>query len=130
MKISRELYESCKKLTRAMLDDKGHELVNPLPIEIPLGLSKPMSLQERIQRILRTELSAQAMAQGHESFEESNDFDVDDGFEVGIDQSPYTLVEEEVIQPQGEGGKGPEEEPVPEPDPQPTPDQPTDPPSG
>lgn len=60
------------------LDESGKEIPDPTPVEWPLGLSRPLSLQDEIKRFVRSELSRAAAADGFESFEEANDFEVDD----------------------------------------------------
>lgn len=60
------------------LDAQGREILDPTPVAIPAGFKEPMSLEERIQRIIRTEVSRAAENQGMETFEESEDFEVDD----------------------------------------------------
>lgn len=56
----------------------GREYVDPTPVEWPLGLSVPESLEQKIARMVRTSVSAFAESQGAESFDEADDFDVDD----------------------------------------------------
>lgn len=56
----------------------GREYVDPTPVEWPLGVGVPESLEQKIARMVRTSVSAYASAQGHESFEEADDFDVED----------------------------------------------------
>lgn len=59
-------------------DHRGHELPDPTPVAIPVGLKRPESLQDQIRRLVRNELSAHAVAHGRESFEEADDFEVED----------------------------------------------------
>lgn len=89
MFITPELIEHLKSVQRCEYDPHGRELLNPVPMEVDVSLPKPLSLKERIQRILRTELSQQADAQGFETFEEANDFDVYDDFETPDPVTPY-----------------------------------------
>lgn len=81
MNITKELYEELKRLRTSELDAQGRELLNPLPMEIPVT-PRPPTLQQRIQRLMRVELSRQAAMQGYETFDEANDFDVEDDFDV------------------------------------------------
>ena len=97
MKVSKELYEELKKLVHAKLDESGRELLNPNQVEIPVHMDRPPTLQERIQRLMRVELSKQAQAQEMETFEDANDFDIDD--EDPDPVSPYEvheMIEEEI----------------------------------
>ena len=41
MKVSKELNEKLKKLSRAMLDEKGRELFNPIPHHIEVTPRPP-----------------------------------------------------------------------------------------
>lgn len=75
------------------LDEKGNEVPDPTPASIPAGFKVPESLQEQIKRLIRTSLSEQADEQGMETFEESEDFDIDD--DMFDPSSPY----EEVFDP-------------------------------
>lgn len=57
---------------------KGREYVEPTPVEWPLGVSVPESLEQKIARMVRLGVSDFAAQHGAETFEESDDFDVDD----------------------------------------------------
>lgn len=75
------------------LDEHGNEKPDPRPLALPAGFQKPESLHETIARLVQRDLSARAEAQGEETFEESEDFEIDDDFwDPG---SPY----EEVFDP-------------------------------
>lgn len=83
--ITKELLEDLTQLTTGMLNEKGQEMFNPKPMFVEL--EKPaLSMKDQIRRIIKLELSEQVMAQGGESFEEANDFDVDEDPEP---MSPY-----------------------------------------
>lgn len=78
----------------ARLNQKGHEIPDPTPIEIPAGFKRPETLAEQVRRLVRSETFAQEMnAAGMETFEESEDFEIDD--EMFDPSSPY----EEVFDP-------------------------------
>ena len=70
------------------IDEKGREIVDPKPVSLALDVPQPRSLQAIIARVLRTNASDVAMHSGHESFDEANDFEVDDDPEV---KSEYEL---------------------------------------
>lgn len=72
------------------LDKRGRELPDPRPVEWPVGVSRPLSIQEEIQRFVRVEMSRRAQEHGMESFEEADDFDVEEEDDW---QSPYQLTE-------------------------------------
>lgn len=60
------------------LNDKGAEIPDPTPIELPAGFSIPETIAQSIQRLVRGAVSRAAHEQGLETFEESEDFDLDD----------------------------------------------------
>lgn len=62
-------------------DARGREIPDPTPVELSPGAIRPESSTSMIQRLVREQLSRQAVAEGDESFEEANDFDIDDDFE-------------------------------------------------
>lgn len=85
-------------------DAHGHEILDPTPVAIPAGFKRPETLAEQVARLVRSERWKQDMeAAGVETFEESEDFDVDDEF---FDPStPY----EEVFDPVLRKGITPDE---------------------
>lgn len=79
------------------------EKADPTPVEVPAELKKPESMDDRIRRIIREQISPMAARLGEETFEESEDFDVDDGFDVDDPITPYEakLMVSEFPAPQG-----------------------------
>lgn len=71
---------------KAKLDDSGREIPDGKSLRMPSGMERPETLAEQVRRLVRTEWSRQAAEQGFETFEESEDFDVDDDFEPS---TPY-----------------------------------------
>lgn len=63
---------------KAQLDEFGHEVPDPTPLQIPSGFKRPETLAEQVQRLVRGAISRQAAEQGFETFEESEDFDLPD----------------------------------------------------
>lgn len=59
-------------------DERGRELPDPTPLEVPLNWKRPPSMQELIKQHIRSEMSRQAADTGMETFEEADDFDVDE----------------------------------------------------
>lgn len=82
---------------------EGLEILDSRPIELPLGFERPLSLQEEIRRMIALETSRAAADAGLESFEEADDFEVDEDADEFV--SPYEVLEmtEEVF-----GGSGTE----------------------
>lgn len=75
----------------AIFNEKGQQIPDPTPIEVPLNFKRPLSIQEEIKRFVRSEFSQRAADQGHETFEEADDFVVED--ELGEFVSPYEFTE-------------------------------------
>lgn len=48
------------------------------PVEVPAGFKKPETMEERLKRFIRFELSEEAARSGLETFDEAMDFDVPD----------------------------------------------------
>lgn len=63
---------------KAKLDSNGHELLDSKPLALPVGFKKPESLDEQIRRLVRTHISSQAEEQGFETFEDADDFEIED----------------------------------------------------
>lgn len=63
------------------------EIPDPRPIAVPAHLRMPETLAETMKRLIRVELSRQAVEQGNESFEEADDFEVESDEIV----TPYEL---------------------------------------
>lgn len=71
------------------LNDKGQEVLDSKPMAIPVHLKRPETLAEQIRRMVRSEaLSSAAARAGAETFEEAEDFDVDDDFDPS---SPWEI---------------------------------------
>lgn len=107
--------------------ENGRQVPDPRPVEVPTGLRVGPTLQEEIKRYVRAELSRRAMDNGRESFEEANDFDVDDDLGDLVDDTQYTVRD---LIPEGpkdasEAPPGPSIGPDPTPAPPPAPAAPT-----
>lgn len=48
------------------------------PVEVPLGMGRPLTIEQQIQRFVSTALSMRAERGGKETIQDSEDFDVDD----------------------------------------------------
>nr|QJB20361.1 MAG: hypothetical protein [Microvirus sp.] len=75
------------------LDENGHEVPDDTPVAMPVGFSRPPTLIETIRAVIRTEVSQAAESQGMGSFDEEDDFDIDD--EPADPTTPW----EEVFEP-------------------------------
>jgi len=64
------------------LDEKGREIVSPLPMEPPVGFRKQPSMVDIIREQIRSaRFAEEAAREGMESFEEADDFEVGDDYE-------------------------------------------------
>lgn len=81
---------------RAFLSEDGRkEIGDPVPVAPPVGMTRPMTTEERFRRIIRSEhLARIAEAQGADTFEEAEDFDVEDD-----PVPPLTPYEEALLEP-------------------------------
>lgn len=75
---------------RALLDEKGSEVGDPVPMAPPLHLQRRLTMAEQIQQMIRREVSLRAQDMGLETFEEAEDFDVDD--DPADPHTPYEAV--------------------------------------
>lgn len=82
-----------------------HEFPDDTPVEVPLNFRRPLTLQEEIQRLIRNQMSQNAAAQGFESFEEANDFDVDDDADPFTQYEVAEMQEEPNLPKESENGK-------------------------
>lgn len=77
-------------------NERGAEILDTTPLEIPLGWSRPPTMEEMVRRIVSGHLQMEEDLKGHESFEEADDFDVgdSDGEELPT-SSAHTLTMEQ-----------------------------------
>lgn len=67
------------------LDKFGRELPDPTPLAPPVGYIKQEPLHVQIARMVRSQqLADEAAAAGAETFEEADDFDVEDGDDLQV----------------------------------------------
>lgn len=78
-------------------DARGWETLDPSPMARPLHIPVAESLAQKIQRMVRYELSQSAAEQGHETFEEADDFEV--GEDADELRSPYELSDSNFEEP-------------------------------
>lgn len=72
---------------KGRLDEMGREVPDPTPVALPVRLRAGVSMVDEVRQAIRQELSQAAEAAGDESFEEADDFEVDD------DPMPYSRFE-------------------------------------
>lgn len=62
----------------AGIDQLGREVPDPVPTQAPIGYTPPTQLEQLIKQYVRRELSAAAGAEQYETFEDADDFDIED----------------------------------------------------
>lgn len=73
------------------------EQLDHTPVEMPLGMDKPLTLRQDMMRFIQNQLSYTQESRGMESFEEANDFPDDDEIEFDSRfQSPYEMTDEQL----------------------------------
>lgn len=82
-------------------NEKGQELPDPAPLAIPLGAKKPETLVEMMRRLIRQDLSRHAQEEGNETFEEANDFDIEED-DAELHTTEYEEMREEIPVAQAE----------------------------
>lgn len=89
-----------QKETHQKYDENGGEIMDPTPIAPPIGYKKSLSIAEQIRQMIKSEkLRQEAEEAGYETFEEADDFDVDDDFDP---RSPFEEIFEPIPQPSDE----------------------------
>lgn len=81
-------------------NERGEEIPDPTPIEVPVDFRAPPSLVDEIKRYVRAELSARADAAGEETFEEADDFWVDDDEHLSSEYELTDMQEEFILHPE------------------------------
>lgn len=84
----RKVAEASRSAARAFeqkYNEKGEELPDPTPVELPTGFQHAPTIQQQIAQFIRTPAFREQMARemgldpnDTESFDEANDFEVDD----------------------------------------------------
>lgn len=77
-------------LTYPYLNKDGYEVLDPVPMEPPVGYKDQPDMWETVQRMVRTELLARELAK-----DDYGDFEEEDDFEVGDDYEPSSPFENE-----------------------------------
>lgn len=84
----------------AKLDDNGHEIVSDEKVAIPVRFRRVESLTEQVRRIMMEQASMVAASEGYETFEEADDFAIEDDYDP---RSPHEMSIEQELE--GYGGR-------------------------
>lgn len=106
MKVDKNTAEDLVYMVNAEIVD-GKEVFDPKPMFVE-GLKRPLSIKDRVDMLFRARLSQQAEAQGHETWEEFNDFDIEDEEPMPISGFEVHLMQEEFPSSLNNGAEGPE----------------------
>lgn len=88
-KIKKEIVQRVRQWV-AKYDEEGREIMDSTPVAIPVGFRKPETIEEKILRLVKASQLQQTLdANGVETFEEAEDFDVGDDVDP---QTPYEMV--------------------------------------
>lgn len=82
-------------MNEAHLDENGHEVVSSTPMSPPLGWTKQPTMVDHIRNLVKSEMLRQATeATGNETFDEADDFNIDD------DPIDHTVPMERIFEPE------------------------------
>lgn len=105
----RELTEQGEMVDKwlTVFDKEGRELPDPDPVEVPIHMRTPFeeTMEQMMMRLLR-QASMEAARNGDETFEEANDFEIDDE-ELYTDGELEAMLNEHTAR--GVAGRGPVE---------------------
>lgn len=76
----------------------GVERLDNTPVAVPVG-SAPPTLSQQVRELVRLELSQHAAAQDFETFEEADDFDIDDEQDGFVSRYEFFDMDDEVFEP-------------------------------
>lgn len=79
--------------SQVIVPETHMEHPDPEPVSLPLNARRPDRLQDQIMRLVKQSIDEYAAATGQETFDESEDFDVDDELDP---KSPYEEFEDPV----------------------------------
>lgn len=92
-KIAKEVADKFRRLVS--FNKAGKELPDPRPMEVPAHMRLPEDIHTRMRRMIREDMSAYAESQGAESFDDANDFEVED--EEPESRATHHELHEEVV---------------------------------
>ena len=86
-----QVYVKCEKSTEWTLEWSRQPFPKSIPDKTPIEIGivdQPLSIHEEMRRFIREEVSRNAQEHGQTSFEEEDDFDIEDPDEI---YSPYEM---------------------------------------
>lgn len=79
---------------RIKFNKDGRELPDGKPLELPSGMKKPESLKDLVARMVRQHNLVRVDSEGEETFDEANDFDIDEDDSAELFPTHHELHEE------------------------------------
>ncbi len=70
---------------------------SPIPVAIPVGYDQPDTMAEMVQKYVRQEMSAHAHENAMGTFQEEDDFDLDDDDQLDLPLSGYEVHEYDML---------------------------------
>lgn len=80
-------------LKKAQIDERGREINDPNPLFHLMDEPSQEDSRQQMKDMIRNEFSRIAQLHGKETWEEANDFDVDDPFEIDVEDTKYMAEE-------------------------------------
>lgn len=90
--MTKSKLQEAEEKVASRLDEFGAEVLDDTPVALPVRFKRPQNLIDQVREVIHQE-GLRAQDAGYESFEEADDFDVDDDPEL---KSPYEVDEEEL----------------------------------
>ena len=76
----------------------SRETPSPIPVAIPVGYDQPDTMAEMVQKYVRQEMSVHARENAMGTFEEEDDFNLDDDDQLDLPLSGYEVHEYEMLE--------------------------------
>ncbi len=77
----------------------GKEYNDNIPVELPIGYEKPLTLKEDMMRFIREEVSSAADRQGVETFDDADDFNLLDE-EEPLSEYEFAELQDDYVEPE------------------------------
>lgn len=75
-------------------NEQGHEILSDKAVSLPVRIRRNDALTEQIRAFIRDEVSRSVSGEGYETFDEANDFEVEDDYDP---KSPHEMSLEEEL---------------------------------
>jgi hypothetical protein len=96
IKVSTTTAAEICEIESALLDENGYEVPDPRPLFVHGKLTKPLSMQEQLERLMAGKLAQAAMEAEMETPEEAADLDIPDDTGYEDPNTVYQVMDEDV----------------------------------